>query len=59
MRDYLNEIASDPSASYWLRDAVRTTRGRDIVDAINDAETLVLALKRVWQANCVREAKRA
>lgn len=38
------QILSDPSASYWLKDALRAALARDIVDALNDAEALALAV---------------
>jgi hypothetical protein len=38
------EVLADPCASYWLKDALRSAVRRDIVDAINDAETLVSLL---------------
>ena len=39
------QILTDPSGSYWLKDAVRSAIDRDPVDALNDAEALVLALR--------------
>ncbi len=36
----LNTILNDPSASYWLKDALRSALRRDIVDAANDAQIL-------------------
>lgn len=41
----LNTILNDPAASYWLKDALRSATRRDIVDAINDAETLLAILQ--------------
>lgn len=43
------QILSDPSASYWLKDAVRAMLDRDIVDALNDAEALAVAAKDHYQ----------
>lgn len=34
------EVLSDPSASYWLKAAVRACLDRDPVDAANDAAVL-------------------
>jgi hypothetical protein len=39
------ELQDDPSASFWLKEQLEVTKGRDIVDAITDAELLVLVLK--------------
>ena len=33
-------VLSDPSASFWLKNALRTALTRDPVDAANDAEVL-------------------
>ena len=40
-RDDVDQVLSDPSTSYWLRDAIRSALVRDPVDAAGDA--LVLA----------------
>ena len=37
-------ILADPSASYWLQNAIKTAGNRDILDALRDAETLVAVL---------------
>jgi len=42
--DRLNAIFNDPSASHWLKDALRSALRRDIVDAPNDAEVLAEVL---------------
>lgn len=39
------ELQHDPTASFWLKEQLEVTKGRDIVDAITDAELLVLVLK--------------
>jgi len=39
------EVLADPCASYWLKDALRSAVRRDIIDAINDAETLLAILQ--------------
>jgi hypothetical protein len=36
----LEEILADPTASNWLKDALRTAVERDPVDAANDARFL-------------------
>lgn len=37
-------IAADPSASFFLKDAVKKSLQRDPLDALRDAETLVALL---------------
>ena len=32
------------SMSFWLRDAIRSLKGRDPVDALNDAEVLLVVI---------------
>jgi hypothetical protein len=39
------EVLADPAASYWLKDALCSAVRRDIVDAVNDAETLLAILQ--------------
>lgn len=34
------EICDDPSASYWLKEAIKALLQRDPVDAVNDSEVL-------------------
>lgn len=34
------EILLDPTASYWLKDAISTLNNRDTLDALHDAEIL-------------------
>lgn len=34
------------SASFWLKDAIKTATNRDILDALRDAETLVALLQQ-------------
>ena len=57
-KDLVSRIEADFAASYWLKGAVRSAMNRDILDALNDAETLVTVLrtrlnevlpKRTWQ----------
>ena len=49
-RDDVEQVLSDPSTSYWLRDALRAAMVRDPVDAANDS--LVLARLLDERANC-------
>jgi hypothetical protein len=42
----IEEILRDPSASFWLKAALRSALARDPVDAANDAEVLALLLDR-------------
>jgi hypothetical protein len=45
MTDLMCQIMEDPTASYWLKDAIKALMQRDILDAARDAETLHLVLK--------------
>ena len=38
-------ILNNYSTSYWLQAAIKKSESRDILDALNDAETLVEILK--------------
>jgi hypothetical protein len=40
------EIATDRCASYWLKNAVATALDRDPLDALRDAEILMLVLAK-------------
>jgi hypothetical protein len=42
----IEEILADPSASFWLRNALLAALSRDPVDAANEAEVLVRLLDR-------------
>ena len=42
----IEEVLRDPSASFWLKAALRSALSRDPVDAANDAEVLALLLDR-------------
>lgn len=45
----VEEVLRDPSASAWLKAALRSALARDPVDAANDAEILALLLdRRCW-----------
>ncbi len=46
MRTLIQQIKNDFAASYWLQHALETALRRDPVDALNDAEILVLALEQ-------------
>ena len=39
------QIADDPAASYWIKDALKTALELDPVDAANDAEVLAQVLR--------------
>lgn len=41
------QILADPTASYWLKDALRSAMARDPVDAANDAEFLSAVLAEI------------
>lgn len=45
MMPMCENILDDPAASFWLKNALRSALNRDPVDALNDAEWLVVALK--------------
>ena len=36
----IEQVLSDPAASFWRKDALRSALTRDPVDAANDAEVL-------------------
>ena len=38
--DKLNQVLADPTASAWLKSALRALDSRDPVDALNDVEAL-------------------
>jgi len=42
----VDEIRSDPSASYWLVESLDAALKRDPVDAVNDAEILADVLSK-------------
>lgn len=48
-------VMADAGMSYWLRDALRAAVARDPVDAVDDAE-LLLVLLQPWAAAIVDEA---
>jgi hypothetical protein len=45
MKPLCAEILADASASRWVKDALSSALERDPVDALNDAEILILALR--------------
>ena len=45
----IEQILTDPAASEWLKDALRSALSRDPVDAANDAEVLAKLLDRWCQ----------
>ncbi len=45
MMPLCENILDDLAASFWLKNALRSALNRDPVDALNDAELLVVALK--------------
>jgi hypothetical protein len=42
----IDEILSDPAASFWLQHALRSALSRDPVDAADDADVLARLLDR-------------
>lgn len=45
MNPMCEAILDDRAVSFWLKNALRSAIDRDPVDAVRDAELLVLALK--------------
>jgi hypothetical protein len=45
MTQLCEAILADYSASFWIKNALQSALERDSVDALNDAETLVSALR--------------
>jgi|TARA_B100001059_G_scaffold22416_1_gene17943 hypothetical protein len=43
--EFEQALKHDPSTSFWLKKQFEATKERDPVDALNDAEALVCALK--------------
>jgi hypothetical protein len=43
--DKILAALADPSTTYWLRDALKSSLARDPVDALRDAEALVDLLR--------------
>ena len=43
------DILNDDNASNWLKTTLRNLQGRDIADALNDAEVLVTVLNNDWR----------
>ena len=39
------KVLADPSVRYWVKDQIRNAEKRDIVDAIKDADLLILVLQ--------------
>ena len=46
----IEEVLSDPAASFWLKDALRAALARDPVDAAHDSEVLARLLERRCRA---------
>ncbi|WP_194558425.1 hypothetical protein [Vibrio anguillarum] len=44
-REEEQAISNDPATSFWLKEQLEVTQKRDPIDALNDAEILVSALK--------------
>jgi hypothetical protein len=45
MTEAIERMLASPAASYWLKNAARTALQRDPVDALHDAEALVVMLR--------------
>lgn len=55
--DEIRKILEGPGTSTWMKLALTTALNRDPVDAVNDAELLVLVLRH--RAEQISEAARA
>lgn len=55
--DEIRQILSGPGTSYWLKNALTSALDRDPVDAVNDAELLVMVLGH--RADKISEVARA
>jgi hypothetical protein len=42
----IDDVFNDPTASDWLKSALRSALSRDVLDAANDAEMLFLILSQ-------------
>lgn len=42
----IQDVLNDPSASYWLKDALQSSLSRDPIDAANDTELLARLLSQ-------------
>lgn len=52
----IEEILNSPSTSYWLKNAIKQSLERDIVDALDDAESLTVILSQHFE-KILEEAK--
>jgi hypothetical protein len=50
-------LINDPSISFWLKQACLESRGRDVLDAINDARLLLAVLEQRWKTIIPPEQK--
>lgn len=55
-RANIEALLKSPATSYWLRDAIEAALQRDPVDALNDAEVLVLVCQAGVKAQTTRAA---
>jgi hypothetical protein len=53
----IERVLSDPAASFWLKEALRSALTRDPVDAANDAEILFSLLDDWCRTILTRELK--
>jgi hypothetical protein len=51
-----HKITADPATSYWLKEQIKVSKTRDIVDAIADTETLLEILNDRF-TNVVKQAR--
>jgi hypothetical protein len=46
-----NDILEDPSASYWLKQLIQSTKTRDSVDVLNDLDLLKSIIEKRLQSS--------
>jgi hypothetical protein len=54
-----NEVMTSRSASYWLKNALHDAQGRDLLDALRDAEILAAILRREFDAAVASDERAA
>lgn len=47
-------LINDPVISFWLKDQIRITKSRDVLDTLIDAEMLIKILNQRWDAEKAR-----
>jgi len=48
------DVLNDPAISFWLKEQIKKTKNRDVLDSLRDAELLVSLLEqRCINAGCI------